>query len=628
MPAQPSFFSIESRRNRLLPLAFGVGALVLGACGSGEDEHPSELDGFGAGAWEEDDGSILFGAPAADDPKWHQENRRRRDPAADDWRSESLHELAKKALGGLFEATLESHEGHEPADFLAAGFEARPGLDRAAFAEVRSQGAFRVARWRGATDETQGASALDWAAFAENLFAPFAAPAELHPHFKIVRVDAIAEASFRTEVLLHTGGRARAEGTLQWNGRWMLAWHVVGADESVRLAGLEVLEHEEVHGPSEFLTDVTGSVFGGVPRFRQELLRGVPEYFRRTDFSLVGNSLPGMHGVAVGDLDGDGRDDVYLPQQGGLPNRLFLNRPDGRVVDVGSERGVAFLDDSRSALIADFDADGHQDLIVSSGALLVVLWNAGEARFVDSTPLRAPGPEEIYSLGAADPDGDGDLDLYACRYSSRDSLSNVPMPYHDANNGAPNVFWRNEGARGFVDATEELGFGENNRKYSYACVWDDFDGDGDADLYVANDFGLNNLFRNEGGFFRDVAAEVGAQDKSSGMGVSVGDYDLDGDPDLYVTNMFSSAGSRTVRNTTRYADGAGEELEADHYRFARGNTLLANRGDGTFEDRTVAAGVAVGGWAWGAKFVDLDNDGRPDLYSPNGYITNRDPDDT
>ena len=121
---------------------------------------------------------------------------------------------------------------------------------------------------------------------------------------------------------------------------------------------------------------------------------------------------------------------------------------------------------------------------------------------------------------------------------------------------------------------------------------------------------------------------MNAGDKGSGMGVTVADYDLDGDMDLYVTNMFSSAGSRLVGQAERFMDEKYEELLPIYERFARGNTLLANLGDGSFEDVTEVAGVRISGWAWASKFVDFNNDGLEDLYSPNGYITNDDPDDT
>ena len=113
----------------------------------------------------------------------------------------------------------------------------------------------------------------------------------------------------------------------------------------------------------------------------------------------------------------------------------------------------------------------------------------------------------------------------------------LPVPYHDARNGEPNALYVNGGDFAFRDAAAELGLDHNNDRFSFAAAWEDFDNDGDQDLYVANDFGRNNLYRNDGGRLRDVASELGAEDISAGMGVTWGDADGDGWMDLYVTNM-------------------------------------------------------------------------------------------
>ncbi|HVS16995.1 MAG TPA: CRTAC1 family protein, partial [Planctomycetota bacterium] len=171
--------------------------------------------------------------------------------------------------------------------------------------------------------------------------------------------------------------------------------------------------------------------------------------------------------------------------------------------------------------------------------------------------------------------------------------------------------------------TAEAGFAADNAKFSLAATWVDFDLDGDMDLYVVNDFGRNNLFVNDGkGHFVDRAAELGLQDIGAGMGAAVADYDLDGDLDLYVTNMFSADGLRTARQE-RYLSGRDPAARLDYVKHARGNSLLRNRGDGSFEDVTEASGTALGRWAWGAKFVDFDGDGWEDLFVPNGQTSSR-----
>jgi hypothetical protein len=150
--------------------------------------------------------------------------------------------------------------------------------------------------------------------------------------------------------------------------------------------------------------------------------------------------------------------------------------------------------------------------------------------------------------------------------------------------------------------------------------------DGDPDLYVANDFGRNNLYRNEGGTFVDVAAEAGVEDISAGMGVTWADADLDGHMDLYVSNMYSSAGGR-ITYQRRFQKSADESVRASFQRHARGNTFFRNLGDGTFADVSLEAGTTMGRWSWGSLFTDFQNDGLPDLVVPNGFVTGEDPDD-
>ena len=331
-------------------------------------------------------------------------------------------------------------------------------------------------------------------------------------------------------------------------------------------------------------------------------------------------------GAGVRDLNGDGLDDLYVPFQAGVPNRMLGRKADGTIVDLSRKSLTNYLENTPSALLVDLDNDGDQDLVFGTDGGIGQARNDGKGVY-GSPRLKPPSTVgEIYSLTAADPDLDGDLDVYVSRYGSGGILGAFPTPYHDANNGAANIYLENAGRR-FVEKTEEIGLDENNRRFSLAAVWDDLDADSRLDLYVANDFGRNNLFKNEGGRFRDVAAEFLAEDMAAGMGVSAADFDGDGDTDLYITNMFSSAGLRIVPQTGRFMDGANVDVHRHYKRHARGNTLLANRGDGRFEDITDSAGVAVGGWGWGAGWLDLNNDGQLDLYSPNGFLTNRQPDD-
>ena len=235
---------------------------------------------------------------------------------------------------------------------------------------------------------------------------------------------------------------------------------------------------------------------------------------------------------------------------------------------------------------------------------------------------------DIQSLLASDYDLDGDLDLYVCfDRAVRDGIeTGRQFVYYDANDGGPNVLLRNDGDWTFTDATIETGLDADNRRHTIAAAWEDYDNDGDPDLYVANDYGQNCLYQNNNGHFVNVATEAGVVDYGSGMSADWGDFDRDGLMDLYVGNMFSSAGSR-ITTQAQFQEGLDDRLRALYRRFAKGNTLFRNNGDGTFSDVGQDAHVEMARWAWGSVFADLNNDGWEDLLVANGYITNTDADD-
>lgn len=449
--------------------------------------------------------------------------------------------------------------------------------------------------------------------------------------FKVLSVEPEGEL-VRTRAYLHAKG-FEADGASEVHATWDLRWTALPsepADALPRIVQVEVEHHEEVRrsGTSQPLfAEATDAIFAPESSFDAQLRPDLEHWAARIDRTL-GMSLIGHEGLALGDANGDGLDDLYVAQPGGLPNRLFVRQPDGTARDVAALAGVDFLDPCRSALFADFDNDGDQDLALELDPHILLLENDGSGKFTERARGSAPSTT---SLSAVDYDSDGDLDLYCCGYILPDSANVTPLPYHDANNGRPNTLLRNDAtptgsAWNFADATRESGLDENNRRFSFAASWEDYDDDGDLDCYVANDFGRNNLYRNESGTFRDVAASAGVEDMAAGMGVSWGDYDADGDLDLYVSNMFSSAGERVAyQRQFHAADDAA--TRAGFQRHARGNSLFRNRGDGTFEDVSERAGVTMGRWSWGSLFVDLDEDGWQDLYVPNGFVTGQDPAD-
>ena len=240
----------------------------------------------------------------------------------------------------------------------------------------------------------------------------------------------------------------------------------------------------------------------------------------------------------------------------------------------------------------------------------------------------------MIALAAADVENDGDVDIYTTAYYANKQLSerqSAGLPasgnafvYHDANVGGTNRLLRNDISGEewlFTDVTKPSGLDANNTRFSFAAAWEDYDNDGDQDLYVANDFGRDNLYRNDNGTFKDIAADVGAEDAASGMSVSWSDYDHDGRMDIYISNMWSAAGNR-IAFQPDFKKNAPPEVKQRLQRFARGNTLLKNDSDSRFEDVSKKAGVEMGRWAWGSLFADINNDGWDDILIANGFITN------
>jgi hypothetical protein len=480
-------------------------------------------------------------------------------------------------------------------------------------------------------------------------------PGARHVKFKLYRIE-LSQGTMNTlvryEASRHGPGGSRQQ-TAVWNCRWTygrgtgsgeqgvgspLLTHIALARyEEAEIEGLgdartAAGENPSTHNAqrSSLFADCTESALAKNDSYRQQVLPGINHWLTRVPSEFLGKF--GYNGLAVGDVNGDGLDDLYVCDSGGLPNRLYVQQPDGTARDISVEAGVDFLDDSAGALLIDLDNDGDQDLVVAVDPRLQVAENDGTGRFVLHTALEVN--TDALSLCAADYDADGDLDVYVCGYNVREQDPTnrglpFPVPYYDANNGGRNMLLRNDGNFQFVDVTREVGLDENNTRFSMAAAWEDFDNDGDQDLYVANDFGRKNLYENDGGRFRDIAPAAGVEDTGSGMSVSWDDYNRDGLMDLYVGNMWSSAGNR-VTYQPKFATGKADPAVNQIRRMAKGNTLFQNvSGDGraTFNDVSEEQAVEMGRWAWSSKFVDLTNDGWPDLIVANGFVSNTIPDD-
>lgn len=287
-------------------------------------------------------------------------------------------------------------------------------------------------------------------------------------------------------------------------------------------------------------------------------------------------------GVAAGDYDGDGWVDLFVVGGDLEEDRLLRNRGDGTFEDRTVDAGLATASSAHAGpSFADLDGDGWLDLWVGGiGQHVRIFRNLGNGTFeaVASTGL----PFFDFSLGPAfgDVDGDGDLDAFVPQW-----------------NGEPaDLLFRNDGDFTFVSMTDTA-FDEQTVAallYTFTPNFSDLDRDGDLDLLVASDFGWSQVLHNRGDGTFELATDEGVIKDENGMGAAVADFDRDGRLDWFVSSIWGA--------TRVY-----------------GNRLYRGGGDGTFADATDEAGVADGGWGWGACFADLNHDGHLDLMHVNGW---------
>ncbi|MFQ5416986.1 MAG: FG-GAP repeat domain-containing protein [Myxococcota bacterium] len=339
---------------------------------------------------------------------------------------------------------------------------------------------------------------------------------------------------------------------------------------------------------------------------------GAPPGAARKDEPVAAN------GAAVADVDRDGFLDLFVT--GAEAQHLYLGGSDGRFRDVAEEALLRQLPHTATApLFLDFDQDGDQDLFLAAIGEQLLFENRlepdGKLVYWDVSARSGVARHAIgFSAVAGDVNGDGFPDIYVASYNRHGEV--LPDSWDGASNGTPNLLFVSDGQGGYKEEGKARGVADS--RWSYAAGFADVDGDGRLDLYVANDFGGGNaLYMNRGERFVDEAEERGVAAGGYGMGVSFADYDNDGDLDLHVTRMSSNAGRRILARLAGGKLPAKERLEA----MASGNALYRNLGGGKFEDASAELGPFAAGWAWGGGFLDLDNDGLEDLYTPNGFIS-------
>lgn len=353
--------------------------------------------------------------------------------------------------------------------------------------------------------------------------------------------------------------------------------------------------------------------------------------------------------LAVVDIDRDGLDDIYVMARWG--KNVLLHNKGGYFEDVAPQYGLDIDSHCASAIFADFDNDGDVDLMLGRTLVPSQYLVNENGRFVDRSDTLVDGnlPSLVTSVSAADYNGDGLLDVYLSTYAANMQDDEVrgkgpPLKNPDAagllsdfldegtslqlmkhlgkrdyhrhlnNYGPPNLLLVNVGGRFETSPhNEQVAI----RRHTYQASWSDFDRDGDADLYLTNDFAVNSLMRNDGDAgFVDVATQTGTEDIGFGMGAAWGDYDNDGKADLYVSNMFSKAGRRITSSL--------QKIDPRFAMMARGNSLFHNKAASFQKVSGLEAPtlqVEKAGWSWSGQFVDFDNDGWLDVHALSGYYS-------
>ena len=330
-------------------------------------------------------------------------------------------------------------------------------------------------------------------------------------------------------------------------------------------------------------------------------------------------------GVAIFDYDNDGWPDIFvvngtkldaLPTSKAPTSHLYHNNHDGTFTDVTEKAGLTHTGWGQGVCVGDYDNDGFEDLYVTYYGKNVLYHNNGNGTFTDvSEKARVAGNGKMWGTGCAfvDYDRDGKLDLMVANYVDYDSATALSpgerpscmwkgVPVMCGPRGLPwakNILYHNLGNGTFEDVTTKAHIDQTNGHYSFSVSTFDYDDDGWPDIFVACDSTSSILYHNNrDGTFTDVAVVAGAAfnndgREQAGMGSTVGDYDGDGRLDLFKTN---------------FSDDTA--------------TLYRNVGDGTFDDKTFPAGFGLNTQylGWGVMFLDVDNDGWPDLLLVNGHV--------
>ena len=319
--------------------------------------------------------------------------------------------------------------------------------------------------------------------------------------------------------------------------------------------------------------------------------------------------------VSVVDFDKDGWSDLYVTNSGeGSKNCLFRNQHDGTFKDVAGELGVADVNQhgtgvSMAAVWGDYDNDGYEDLLLLKWGRPELFHNDGGHGFTRvSEQAGLPGWLNANTANWFDYDGDGKLDLFIGGYYSEifdlwhlDTSRIMPDSFEYAKNGGRKYLFHNLGSGKFEEVSEKVGI--SSRRWALASSTADLRGTGHPDLFVANDYGVSELYLNDGHRFHEQGEQTGVGfAPKSGMNVAFGDILNQGKLSVYVSNISEEGVLIQGNNLWVPKEGvSGRDIQ--------------------FENLARDVGVELGGWSFGAQFGDLNNDGALDLYLTNGYVS-------
>jgi tetratricopeptide (TPR) repeat protein len=501
--------------------------------------------------------------------------------------------------------------------WISSGLRAS-GMDRDSFQDRYQSDSIRVRRWRKSSSAPSFSSGEVLVDFIDSCFQPWRDCEELKVEIQSYQTRVDSD-STTINLMVECTGMVDADTSIQAMAIWKTKWSPgVSQRQLVELSALaqEEIECEVYRG--KIFQDCTASILQRCDCLEDQLVYSLDQWAQR----IPHLDVAGRQGLAVGDINRDGLVDVYICQPHGLPNVLLIQNPDGTVDDAGKESNVDFLDASYGALMVDLDNDHDQDLVLTTDEGLLLLSNKGDDTF--QLEHSVPIGRNAESISAADYDQDGDLDLFLCKYRS---VEQTPRLLELANSdespmrGGRNILLQNNEGWEFEDVTERVGFTTENDEPTRAAAWVDIDFDGDADLFVCNDFKRNRIYRNDDGWFSDITSDLAIDTFARNRTVSVGDFDGDGNFDFFAGTQVSPAVLRAVNSAVGDEETGDRDFDPEDELLTGEDVVLFGDSDQRFRPFFLRAPLFSCGTVNGSVSADINNDGLDDIIVSNGLLS-------